>query len=90
MQALQNKNSRLVAEKEGLRIRNSQTESHLKASESGSLEKDRKLLVLGREKDEALQLLKARDLELEAMKSAAHKDNIIADFKKFEEFKVVV
>lgn len=97
MEMLRKEKDRLVADVERLNLKNSQTESRLKLPESSALEKDKQLLILGREKDDALQLLKNRDeevealkAELEALKSASHKENIITDFKASAEYKAAL
>lgn len=88
LQALKSENARLIAETKSLQIQKSQSEGCLNSSESSNLEKDKKLLALGKEKDEALQLLRAREQELGVLKSATNRDNIIVDFKKIERLRV--
>lgn len=94
---LRDDKTRLSDDNERLRVRMSQTEGRLKASEDSALNKNRELTILRAERDaasrgrnEALEIIEAQKLELEHLKSAAYKDDIIAEFKRSAEFEQAV
>lgn len=86
LESLENENGRLFAEVQSLRIEVAQSDSRLKAVEDQNLENDKKLVVLGIDKDEAVERLRAQEREVQLLRSAEYKECLIADFKKSREY----
>lgn len=73
-----------------LRIRVSNLESQLKASMDRNHEKDKKIIVLGMDRDEAVAQEQLQRREVERLKSTEHTAKIIADLKKSQDYEVEV